>query len=165
VRGISHDLGIAKITVRGIPDRPGIAAALFDALAAAGLTVDAIVQNAGLEKLADLSFTVAEGDLPKALEIVRPVLQEMGGAGIVTEDHVGKVSIVGTGVLSSPGYVSRMFRALYDAGINIELITTSEIRITCIIDGARVPDAVRALHAAFELEKPSEEELAGTPAE
>jgi aspartate kinase len=135
--------------------------ALFDALAAAHLSVDAIVQNSSVEKLADLSFTVAEADLPKALSVIRPVLDEIGAAGVVTEEHVGKVSIVGTGVLSAPGYVSRMFRALQDAGINIELITTSEIRITCIIDGARVPDAVRALHAAFELETPSETELAG----
>lgn len=161
VSGICHDLGIAKITARGIPDRPGIAATLFEALAAANLTVDAIVQNSSVEKLADLSFTVAEADLPKALEVVRPVLEQIGASGVVTDDRVGKVSIVGTGVLSSPGYVSRMFRALYDAGINIELITTSEIRITCIIDAARVPDAVRALHAAFALETPSEETLAG----
>jgi aspartate kinase len=161
VRGISDDLGIAKVTVRGIPDRPGIAASIFETLAAAGLTVDAIVQNSSVERLADLSFTIAEADLPKALQIVRPVLDRLGSAGVVTDEHVGKVSIVGTGVLSTPGYVSRMFRALHDAGINIELITTSEIRITCIIAADRVPDAVRALHAAFELETPEAEALAG----
>ncbi len=153
VRGIAHDLDVAKITVRGVPDRPGIAAALFEPLAAHNISVDTIVQNASMENLTDLTFTVARGDLRRAMEIVEPVAKEIGAGGLVADDRLGKVSVVGTGMQNTPGYASRMFRALFDAGINIQLITTSEIRITCIIDEARVPDAVRSLHDAFELEK------------
>jgi aspartate kinase len=154
VRAIADDLDVAKITVRGVPDRPGIAATLFEPLAAAHISVDTIVQNASLENLTDLTFTVSRKDLRKAMAIVGPVAKEIGARDVVADDSLGKVSIVGTGMQNTPGYASRMFRALYDAGINIQLITTSEIRITCIIDQARVPDAVRALHDAFELEKP-----------
>ena len=153
VRGIAHDTDVAKITVRGVPDRPGIAATLFEPLAANHISVDTIVQNASLENLTDLTFTVSRSDLRHSLEIVAPVAKEIGAGGLVADDRLGKVSIVGTGMQNTPGYASRMFRTLYDADINIQLITTSEIRITCIIDEARVPDAVRALHDAFELEK------------
>ncbi len=153
VRGIAHDADVAKITVRGVPDRPGIAATLFEPLAARAISVDTIVQNASLENLTDLTFTVSRKDLRAALEIIQPVVLEIGAAGLVTDDEAGKISIVGTGMQNTPGYASRMFRALFDAGINIQLITTSEIRITCIIDQAQVPQAVRALHDAFELEK------------
>jgi aspartate kinase len=153
VRGIAHDRDVAKITVRGVPDRPGIAASLFEPLAAKHISVDTIVQNASLENLTDMTFTVTRGDLHRAMEIVEPVTKEIGAAGLVADDKLGKVSIVGTGMQNTPGYASRMFRALFDAGINIQLITTSEIRITCIIDEPRLEDAVRALHTAFELEK------------
>ncbi len=152
VRGIAHDFDIAKVTVRGVPDRPGIAARIFEPLAEAAVTVDTIVQNASVDGIADLTFTVSRGELPRALRLVEPLARELGGAGIVTNDRLGKVSIVGTGMQNTPGYASRMFRTLYDAGINIELITTSEIRITCIIAEDRVKDAVRALHEAFHLE-------------
>lgn len=153
VRGIAHDLNIAKVTVRGVPDRPGIAAALFEPLAAAHISIDTIVQNASVEGLTDLTFTVAKNDLEKALPLVQPVAEEIGARGVVTDDGLGKVSIVGTGMQSAPGYAARMFRALYDEGINIELITTSEIRITCIIAEEQVARAVRAMHRAFALEK------------
>jgi aspartate kinase len=153
VRGISHDTSIAKVTVKGVPDKPGIAALIFDRLGAANLTADTIVQNASAHgPVTDLSFTVPTTDLPRAVAAIEPTVQEIGAAGIETDDHLGKISIVGTGVLNTPGYAPRMFKTLYEAGINIELITTSEIRITCIIARERVPDAVRALHAAFELE-------------
>jgi aspartate kinase len=153
VRGIAHDRDVAKITVRGVPDRPGIAATLFEPLAEARISVDTIVQNASLENLTDLTFTVGRGDLRRALEIVEPVAEEIGAAGLVPDSTAGKVSIVGTGMQNTPGYASLMFRALFDAGINIQLITTSEIRITCIVDESRLEDAVRALHQAFQLEK------------
>src|SRR5262249_53871640 len=100
-----------------------------------------------------LSFTVPAGELERAVEAIRPAAEEVGAEGILTDARLGKVSIVGTGVLSAPDYAPRMFRALFQQGINIELITTSEIRITCIIAQERVADAVRALHAAFELER------------
>jgi aspartate kinase len=153
VRGISHELGIAKITVRGLADQPGIAARLFEPLAAAHVVVDTIVQNASVDQLTDVTFTVKGEDLPKAVQHIHPAAQAIGASTVVTDDRVGKVSIVGTGVANTPGYASRMFRALTDAQINIQLITTSEIRITCILAADDVPRAVRALHAAFQLEE------------
>ncbi|HXF51974.1 MAG TPA: aspartate kinase [Dehalococcoidia bacterium] len=161
VRGIAHDLDVAKITIRGVPDRPGIAAGIFEPLAEAHISVDTIVQNASQEGLTDLTFTVAKNELDHARPIVEEVAKTIGAREVVADERVGKVSIVGTGIQSAPGYAARMFRALTDANINIELISTSEIRITCIIAEDRVADAVRALHAAFELEKPEPAELAG----
>ncbi len=153
VRGVAHDPDVARITVRGVPDRPGIAAILFEPLSDAQVSIDTIVQNASAERLTDVSFTVSRSDLARALEVVRPVAQAIGAAECVSNDRLGNVSIVGTGMQNSPGYASRMFRALFEAGINIELITTSQIRITCIVDEDRVQDAVRALHRAFELDQ------------
>jgi aspartate kinase len=153
VRGIAHDLDVAKITLRHVPDRPGVAAEVFESLAAAHLSIDTIVQNASELELTDLTFTIAKADLPTALPLVNEIAKTIGAQEVVADERMGKVSIVGTGIQSAPGYAARMFRALSDAGINIEVISTSEIRITCIIPEGRVPDAVRALHTAFELEK------------
>jgi aspartate kinase len=148
VRAIAHDFDVAKITLRGVPDRPGIAAKVFAPLAAAAVSVDTIVQNASTANLTDLTFTVGKGDLNRALEIVAPVCAEVGAGDVVCDEKLGKVSIVGTGMQNTPGYASRMFSTLYDAAINILLITTSEIRITCILHEDQVVDAVRALHTA-----------------
>jgi len=153
VRSIVCDLDVAKVTVVGVPDRPGIAAALFQPLAAAGISVDTIVQNASIENIADLTFTVAKSQLSKAMEVVKPIAQSTGARECVSDSKLGKVSIIGTGMQNTPGYAATMFRTLSEQGINIQLITTSEIRITCIIDEAVVGDAVRALHRAFELEE------------
>jgi aspartate kinase len=154
VRGIAHDTDVAKVTVLGVPDRPGIAAAIFEPLAEAGISVDVIVQNASVEGLTDLSFTVSRSDLEKAFSLVQPVAREIGARGCVSATSLAKVSIVGAGMQNAPGYAARMFRTLANHNINIEMITTSEIRITCIIAEDRVVEAVRALHRAFELEKP-----------
>ena len=154
VRGIAHDLNVAKVTILTVPDRPGVASAIFEPLAEAKVSVDTIVQNASIDgKTTDLTFTVARNDLRKAMKVVDSVAKSIGAKGCANNAKLGKVSIVGTGMQNTPGYAARMFRALYDAGINIELITTSEIRITCIVDEAKVPEAVRALHKAFELDK------------
>ncbi|WBL34783.1 aspartate kinase [Tepidiforma flava] len=153
VRGIAHDLDVAKITVRRVPDRPGIAANIFEPLAEAGISVDTIVQNASEANLTDLSFTVSRADLRRAEQLMPEICARVGAPEWTSNANLGKVSIVGVGIQTAPGYAARMFRALYDAGINIELISTSEIRLTCIIAADRVHDAVRALHAAFELEK------------
>jgi aspartate kinase len=153
VSGIAYDTDVAKVTVRGVPDRPGIAASLFGPLADAGISVDTIVQNASVEKITDVTFTVARNDLDKAMKLVEPVAQQISADEILSDRQLAKVSVVGAGMQSVPGYAAMMFRTLFDAGINIELITTSEIRITCIIDESRVADAVRALHKAFELEQ------------
>lgn len=153
VRGVTYQMGVARITVRGVPDRPGIAAALFEPLAEARISVDTIVQNASAERLTDVSFTVARADLAKALEVTRPVARQIGAADCVSDERLGNVSVVGTGMENAPGYAARMFKTLYEAGINIEMITTSQIRITCIVDESRVHDAVRALHKAFQLDR------------
>lgn len=153
VRGIAHQDHIAKVTVRGVPDRPGIAAQLFEPLATAGVSVDTIVQNASVENLTDMTFTVAQADLDAALETVRGVLPALGGQDVVSDPDLGAVSIVGTGMATTPGFAARMFRTLFEQGINIELISTSEIRITCIVASTKVGDAVRALHQAFALDR------------
>ncbi len=153
VSGIAHDPSVAKITVVGVPDRPGIAAAIFEPLARANISIDIIVQNASINSITDLTFTVARTDLLKAMSIVEPVAKSVGGKQCVADSTLAKVSIVGTGMLNTPGYAARMFRTLCQHGINIQLIATSEIRITCIVSEDKVKDAVRALHQAFELEK------------
>jgi aspartate kinase len=153
VRGIAHDLDVAKITLRHVPDRPGVAAEIFEPLAAAHLSVDTIVQNASEANLTDLTFTIAKVDLARARTTVDQIAKAIGAKEVVADERMGKVSIVGTGIQSAPGYAARMFRTLSDSGINIEMISTSEIRITCIVPEDRVADAVRALHKAFELEK------------
>ena len=160
VRGIAHDLDVAKITIRHVPDRPGVAAEIFEPLAQAHLSVDTIVQNASEEQLTDITFTIGRDDLQKALPLVRESARSIGAKDVVADEHMGKVSIVGTGIQTAPGYAARMFRTLTEARINIEIISTSEIRITCIIPEDRVTDAVRALHKAFELEKAEAAELA-----
>ncbi len=153
VRGIAHDLDVAKITLSGIPNQPGVAASIFEPLAKAGISVDTIVQNAFMENTTDLTFTFSKSDAQKASDVIHLVAQKIGAKQVVSDSRLGKVSIVGTGMQNTPGYASRMFSALSQAGINIQLITTSEIRITCVIEESRVKDAVAALHTAFELEK------------
>jgi aspartate kinase len=153
VRGIAHDLNVAKVTIVGVPDKPGVASAIFDSLAKANISVDTIVQNASINRVTDLTFTVSKTDLNKAMKVIAPVVKSIGAKECVSDTKLAKVSIVGSGMQTAPGFAARMFRALYEAGINIELITTSEIKITCIIDEARTSEAVRALHKAFELEK------------
>ncbi len=153
VSGIVYDTNVAKVTVIGVPDHPGIASAIFEPLANADISVDTIVQNASIEKIADLTFTVTRSDLSRAMSIVETVAKTVEAKRCVADSKLAKVSIVGTGMLATPGYAAKMFRTLYEQGINIQLITTSEIRITCIISEDSVEDAVRALHRAFELEK------------
>jgi len=152
VRGIASDMDIARVTILGIADQPGIAAKIFDPLADTGISVDVIVQNASENNLTDLSFTIAEADLERALETVNDVAKDIDARGVVSDSDLAKVTIVGTGMQNSPGYASRMFRCLYESQVNIEMITTSEIRITCIISEIQVDVAVAALHTAFELD-------------
>ena len=154
VRGIAHDLDVAKVTMVGVPDRPGISAAIFQPLARAGVSVDTIVQNASIDNITDLTFTVAKSDLTKAMEVVEPIAKSIGARECVSASRLGKISIIGTGMQNTPGYAARMFGALSELDINIQLITTSEIRITCIISDTEVKKAVRALHRALELEIP-----------
>ncbi len=152
VRGIAHDTDVAKITVVGVPDRPGIATQIFEPLAKSGVSVDTIVQNASIDNITDLTFTVARGELARAMKVIKPIAKTIGAREVVSDAKLGKISIIGTGMQNTPGYAARMFKILSDNGINIQLISTSEIRITCIIDEAKVKDAVRALHKGFELD-------------
>lgn len=152
MRSIAHDLDVAKIMVVGVPDRPGIAAVIFGPLAEAGISVDTIVQNASINNITDLTFTVTKSDLVKAMIVVEPIARSIGARECVSDARLGTISIIGTGMQNTPGYAARMFSTLSKLGINIQLITTSEIRLTCIIEESRVKDAVRALHQAFQLD-------------
>ena len=153
VRSIAYDLNVGKITVVGVPDRPGIAAAIFSPLAKAGISVDTIVQNASIQGITDLTFTVVKGDLARAMEVVKPIASQINARECASDDKLGAVSIIGTGMQNTPGFAARMFSTLSEKHINIQLITTSEIRITCIINAGEVQEAVRALHRAFEIEE------------
>ncbi len=152
VRGIAHEIDVAKVTLLGVPDRPGIAAAVFGPLGAAHVNVDIIVQNVSHSGHTDLSFTVAESDLARARPVLERIAAAVGAAGVDADRDIAKVTVVGTGILGSPGVFGRIFETLAAEQINIRMISTGEIRVTCIIDRDRVVDAVRALHRAFELE-------------
>ena len=153
VRGIAHETDVAKVTLMRVPDRPGIAAGIFGPLADHHINVDVILQNVAHDGSTDISFTLAASDLRQAEPLVEEIARVVGAAGVEATGDIAKVSVVGTGMLNTPGIASTMFRTLADAGINISLISTSEIRITCIIDRSRVQDAVRALHRAYQLDE------------
>jgi aspartate kinase len=160
VRGLAHDRNVAKVTLVEVPDRPGVAAHVFEPLAEAGINVDMIVQNVGHHGSTDLSFTISQAELARAKRILEPIIRDLGFREITTDTAVAKVSIVGAGIHNAPGYAARMFRTLAEAGVNIEMISTSEIRITTIIAEDALETALRALHAAFELERPENVEAA-----
>lgn len=154
VRTIALDRDVASLTLRHVPDRPGIAAQLFGPLADAGISVDTIVQNASEDRLTDLTFTVTRSDLEQAYEAASPLAAELGAKALLRDDDLVKVSLIGTGMQSAPGYAALMFRTLSEAGVNIELITTSEIRITVLVRSEHGEQAVRLLHRAFALDQP-----------
>jgi aspartate kinase len=151
VSGIAHQANEAKITVSGVKDKPGVAASIFTALADALINVDTIIQNVGHDGVADLSFTVPLDELAKAMEVLAEVKDELGATSIASDDQIGKVTLVGAGMKSNPGVAAKMFRVLSAEGINIQMIDTSTIRITVVIDRREVERAVRALHEAFDL--------------
>lgn len=153
VTAVTGDRNQAKITVEGVPDRPGIAAGIFGAIGDAGISVDVIVQNASSEGLTDITFTVARGDLKKALQTTEKVVKYMGFRGIKWDDKISKVSIVGVGMRDHAGIAGKMFRTLANEGINIQMISTSEVKISCVIDEKYLELAIRSLHDAFELDK------------
>jgi len=153
VRGIAHRTDVAKVTLVGVPDRPGVASAVFGPLADHGVNIDIVVQNVSHDGFTDLSFTIAEADLGMARLVLEQVATDVGAAGYQATADIGKVTAVGTGLLNIPGMFATACRALADAGINIQMMSTSEIRITFVVDRGRVIDAVRALHRIFALEK------------
>ncbi len=153
VRGIAHETDVAKLTLMRVPDRPGVAASIFGPFGDEGINVDIVVQNLGHDGMTDVSFTIAETDLRRARKLLGGVARAVGAGGYMATADIAKVSVVGTGLRGTPGMYARIFRTLAEAGINIQMISTSEIHITCIIDRPRVREAVRALHSAFELEQ------------
>jgi len=165
VSGVTCDKNEAKITITKVPDKPGIAHTLFGAIADANILVDMIIQNVSEEGLTDITFTVMKSDLHKASNIVREIAREIGAKDIHTDENIAKVSIVGTGMRSHSGVATTMFGALAKEGINIMMISTSEIKISCIIESKYTELAVRALHDAFQLDKkvPIKDDSTPTP--
>ncbi len=153
VTGVAYDRNVSKITLRRLPDRPGVAALLFETLSDQGISVDTIVQNTSMDRYTDISFTVTRNESDKAMDSVKKVAGDLDVYDLVEDSTLCKISIVGSGMLNAPGYASSMFRALADADINIDMITTSEIRITCIVPEVKVEEGVRILHKTFGLEK------------
>jgi aspartate kinase len=153
ITGVAHDRSQAKITVVGVPDKPGEAAAIFRAVADAAINIDMIVQNvsAAATSLTDVSFTLPRGEGQTAMTALDKLKATVGFESLQYDDSVGKVSIVGAGMSSSPGISARFFEALSDAGVNIEMISTSEIRVSVVVAESQVEQAVRAAHDAFDL--------------
>ena len=149
VSGVTYNRGEAKIRLRGVQDQPGVAARVFTPLSKAGIVVDVIVQNASQDGTTDLTFTVPRGDYARALEITRGTAQELGTVAVEGDAEIAKVSVVGLGMKDHAGVASRMFQVLADEGINIQMISTSEIKISVVIEEKHAELAVRALHAAF----------------
>ena len=152
VSGISLDESQAKVTIRGVPDRPGVAARIFKRISQMGWNGDMIIQNVSQGSLADISFTVPRTDLPRALPMMEKAKTELGAQTIEVKDEIAKVSIVGVGMRSHSGVASRMFQALSREGINILMISTSEIKISCVLDERDLDSAINALHQEFALD-------------
>jgi aspartate kinase len=151
VTAVTHDLSEAKVTVTGVPDRPGLAAKLFRGLADRNINVDMIVQNVSLHGTTDISFTIPESDLTVSTEVCAALVPELGATGVISDDDVARVSLIGVGMKTHPGVTALTFETLAASGINIEMISTSSIRISCLIRAGQAEVAVRVLHAAFEL--------------
>jgi aspartate kinase len=151
ISGVTHDVSEGKLTIQDVPDRPGIAARVFRLMADDGINVDMIVQNVSTEGTTDISFTVPREDGLRAKQAVDAVLGEIGAAGVSYDEGIGKVSLVGAGMRSHPGVAATMFDALAESGVNIEMISTSSIRISCVVREADVVKAVRAVHDRFRL--------------
>jgi len=152
ISGVVHDVGEAKMTLLGVPDRPGVSALLFESLAQANVNVDMIVQNTSIDGTTDFSFTLPLGDIATALPILKKVGDEVGAKGVSQDENIVKLSLVGAGMKSSPGIAAKMFRVLADNNVNIEMISTSTIRISVVVERSMLETAIRALHTAFDLD-------------
>jgi aspartate kinase len=154
VAGVAADKKTAKLTVRALPDHPGVVASVFEPLAEANISVDMIIQNVSKAGHTDLTFTVSHEDADRAESIAKELVASVDAEGVVRDDAVAKVSIVGVGMRNHAGIAARMFRLLADASINIEAISTSEIKTSCLIEAAHADRAVAVLHDGFDLGKP-----------
>jgi aspartate kinase len=154
VSGVAFSRNEARVSITRVPDRPGIAMQFFQPVAEANIVVDLIIQNTSIDGTTDLTFTVPKGDLPKTLELINAVAREVGAGEVLSDENIAKLSIVGVGMRNNAGIASHMFSALAKAGINIMMISTSEIKISCVIEDKYTELAVRVLHDAFGLESP-----------
>ena len=152
ISGVVHDTGDAKITVLGVPDQPGVSAALFEPLASANVNVDMIVQNTSTAGTTDISFTLPKTDVANAQPIVERIAKQVGATGVTQDTNIAKISLVGAGMKSSPGIAAKMFRVLADNNVNIEMISTSTIRISVVVAAPMLEKAIRSLHTAFDLD-------------
>lgn len=152
ISGVVHDASDAKITVLGVPDQPGVSAALFEPLAHANVNVDMIVQNTSTAGTTDISFTLPKSDVATAQPIVQRIAEQVGATGVTQDTNIAKISLVGAGMKSSPGIAAKMFRVLADNKVNIEMISTSTIRISVVVAAPMLEKAVRSLHTAFNLD-------------
>ena len=152
ISGVVTDVSEAKVTVRKVPDRPGVSAGLFEPLAQANVNVDMIVQNTSADGFTDISFTVPKADMKVAQSIVDDMATKIGAAGVVNDDSIAKISLVGAGMKTSPGIAAKMFRTLADNNVNIQMISTSTIRISVVVAAADLERAARSLHTAFDLD-------------
>jgi aspartate kinase len=153
VSAVTHDTDDCKVTIAGVQDRPGIAGRVFRALAEAHANVDLIVQNTSAAGVTDISFTVPKGDLGRAVEVCEALAPEIGATAVRADDEIARVSVIGAGMKSHPGVAATVFETLAVNGINIEMISTSAIRISCVVRQSDIERAVQVLHAAFELDR------------
>jgi len=151
VSAVTHDLDEAKITILGVPDQPGIAATVFRALAEAAINVDMIIQNVSDQGITDISFTVPASDLGGSKQIMEKLIGDLRARGLAYDENIAKVSLVGAGMKSHPGVAARMFEILAKEKININMISTSAIKISCVLQKKDAVNAVKALHAGFDL--------------
>ncbi|MBC7546083.1 MAG: aspartate kinase [Candidatus Sericytochromatia bacterium] len=159
VNGVTLDLNQAKVALLNVPDRPGVAATLFQAIGKAGISVDMIIQSVRGEITNDIAFTVAAGDLEKTKKVAEQIAQDIGGGEVVFDPNIAKVSIVGVGMVGRPAVASSMFEALSSRGINIQMISTSEIKISCVVEKARAKEAAQSIHEFFGLEQSVQPQL------
>ena len=152
IAGIAFNRDEAKLTVMGVPDNPGMAYRILGPVGEANIEVDVILQNSRGEHATDFTFTVARGDMEAAAAVLAPVVAELGAGEVISDDHIAKVSVVGVGMRSHSGVAATMFKALADVGVNIHMISTSEIKISVIIEEKYLELAVRSLHSAFGLD-------------
>jgi aspartate kinase len=153
ISAVVSDSSEAKVTVTGVADRPGIAARLFRALADGHVNVDMIVQNVSVRGVTDISFTVPKSEVEASLRVASGLQEEIGATGVLADSEIGRVSLIGAGMKTHPGVAATMFETLADEGVNIDMISTSPIRISCVVRDRQVEHAVQVLHTAFELER------------
>ncbi len=153
VRGVAKDDNIARIAIKGVPDKPGIAYRVCDVLSKEGINIDMIIQSINTEKYNDMLFTINRDDLDRTVKMLGTLVSEIGAKEFEADSNVAKVSIVGAGIASTPGVATKMFQAFFEEGINIQAISTSELKISCIISRDKIDDAMRAIHEKFNLSK------------